>query len=175
MRRCGREATYFNQIKSDDGPTIGLVGFDDYPLSGHFTYFTHGLHQLGKPEWVAGRPEYFVTIDNADRSFALFFAYVISAFAYEKVMGWGTLIGAGDDDAIEGYPYRRLALGPPLYLGWRNYRLEDPGMLPINLGMAYYMSDADFEAAADVGFDFLVEKLEEDPDYWRRIQRRDRG
>src|SRR5687767_810592 len=62
-RRCGKPADYLNQIDSEDGPVIGILGFDNYPLPGHLTYFSHGLHLLNKPQWVAGRPEYFITID----------------------------------------------------------------------------------------------------------------
>jgi len=154
---------------------IGIAGFDDYPQAGHFTYFSHGLHLLGKPEWARGRPEYFISIDQPDRGFAMFFAWLLSAFASEKVMSWNTLIGAGEDDAVEGYPYRRIALGPPAYLDWESYRLDEPGQLPIHLGMGYFISDGDFETARASGFGFLMEKMEEDPDYWRRIKLRDDG
>lgn len=166
---CGSEAGYFNQMKAEGGPEIGIVGFDNYPVKGHFTYFTHGLHLLNKPEWIAGRPEYFITIDQPDRSFAMFFGYLISAFAFEKIMGWNTLIGVGDSDAVEGYPYRRVALGPPCYLGWRDYRFETTDGLPIHLGMGYFISDGDFEKAAQTGFGYLQQKLDEDQDYWRKL------
>ncbi len=169
-RRCGVEPDYFNQIDSEAGPMIGIVGFDEYPLKGHFTYFSHGLHLLGKPEWIAGRPEYFISIDREDREFALFFAYLLSAFATEKVMGWNTLIGAGDHDAVEGYPYRRIALGPPAYLGWENYRIDEVGQLPIHLGMAYFVSDSDFVEACKTGVGYLQYKMQRDPNYWRRIK-----
>jgi len=169
-RRCGRVPDYFNQINAEGGPMIGIAGFDNYPLSGHFTYFSHGLHLLGKREWVAGRPEYFISIDKDNRSFALFFAYLLSMFAVEKVMGWKTLIGAGDRNAVDGHPYRRIALGPPQYLGWASYRIEEAGCLPIHLGMAYFISDEDFIEASKAGVGYLQKKMEEDPDYWRRIQ-----
>jgi hypothetical protein len=169
QRRCGKPPDYFDQMDSEEGPMIGIVGFDDYPVPGQFTYFTHGLHLINKPQWIAGRPEYFITIDREDRAFALFFAYLISAFAFEKVMSWNTLIGAGDSDAVEGYPYRRIALGPPQYLEWINYRIDEPEALPIHFGMAYFISDADFEEAVETGFGYLQQKMEEDYDYWRKI------
>jgi hypothetical protein len=167
--RCGRPADYFHHMQADGGPQIGIIGFDHYPDKGCFTYFSHGLHLLARPEWKTGRPEYFITIDRPSRQFAAFFAYLISAFANEKVMGWNTLIGAGDCDAIDGHPYRRIALGPPQYLGWPDYRLDEEGALPIFLGMAYYISDDDFVAASEQGFGYLGAKMEEDHDYWRRI------
>ena len=170
-RRCRTAPQYFNQIKAEEGPPIGVVGFDHYPRNGHFTYFSHGLHLLEKPEWKFGRPEYFVSIDNPNRTFALFFAYLISAFAFEKVMGWNTLIGAGDEDAVEGYPYRRMALGPPAYLGWTDYRLDEPNSLPMHLGMAYFISDDDFKHASETGFGYLKQKMDDDPDYWRKIKK----
>jgi hypothetical protein len=170
--RCGKPPDYFNQMEAEDGPVIGVMGFDHYPRRGEFTYFTHGLHSLNRPEWKLGRPEYFICIDREDRSFSCFFAYLISAFAVEKVMGWNTLIGAGDDDAVEGYPYRRIALGPAQYLGWPSYRIDEPGSLPINLGMAYFISDEDFIEASEVGFGYLQQKMEEDHDYWRRLKKR---
>jgi hypothetical protein len=169
-RRSGRQPDYFNQIDSEDGPMIGVVGFDDYPLKGHCTYFSHGLHLLGKPEWVAGRPEYFISIDNGKRDFALFFAYLLSTFSVEKVMGWNTLIGAGDHDAVEGHPYRRIALGPPTYLDWQSYRIDERGELPIHLGMAYFISDGDFAEACKVGLGYLQKKMQLDPNYWRKIK-----
>lgn len=168
--RCSKKADYFHQMKADDGPPIGILGFDDFPSIGCFTYFTHGLHLINKPEWVVGRPEYFIVIDNRDRSFALFFAYLISAFAFEKVMGWNTLIGAGDHDAVDGYPYRRITLGPPHYLEWNDYRLVEKGQLPINLGMGYFISDEDFGKAAKAGFSYLQQKIDEDYDYWKKIK-----
>ena len=171
--RCGQHPEFFNQIQAGGGPMIGIVGFDNYPSAGRFTYFSHGLHLLNKREWVAGRPEYFITIDNPNREFALFFAYLLSAFAGEKVMGWNTLLGAGDVDAVDGYPYRRIALGPPTYLGWLSYELPDATELPINFGMAYFLSDDDFERAAEMGIGYLQLKLEQDPDYWWKIRRRD--
>ena len=149
---------------------IGVVGFDDYPKKGHYTYFSYGLHLLGKPEWIAGRPEYFISIDNGDRGFPLFFAYLLSAFAPEKVMGWNTLIGAGDQDAVDGHPYRRIALGPPEYLPWKNHCIEEAGHLPIHLGMAYFVSDDDFVEASKVGIFYLQQKLHDAPDYWRKIK-----
>lgn len=174
-RRCGKAPDYFDQIDAEDGPEIGIAGFDNYPHAGHFTYFSHGLHLLGKPEWTCGRPEYFISIDRPERDFALFFAWLLSAFAFEKVMSWNTLIGAGEKDAIEGYPYRRIALGPPAYLDWESYRLDDPGQLPIHLGMAYFISDGDLEEARAPGFDFLQRKMRADPDYWRRLKLRGGG
>jgi hypothetical protein len=89
-------------------------------------------------------------------------------------MGWNTLIGAGDEDAVKGHPYRRIALGPPLYLEWPSYRLEETSQLPINLGMAYFMSDDDFAAATTTGFGFLAQQTQIDPDYWRKIKKRAR-
>jgi hypothetical protein len=171
QRRCGRAPDYFNQVDAEGGPTIGVVGFDHYPSQGQFTYFSHGLHLLDKPEWKFGLPEYFITIDNGNRGFSFFFAYVLSAFAPEKVMSWNTLLGVGDDDAIEGHPYRRIALGPPAYLEWDNYRFDDPGHLPINLGMGYFISDNDYAEACKVGFDYLEQQMRRDPDYWRRIKK----
>jgi hypothetical protein len=168
---CRRAPTYFNQLQADGGPMIGLVGFDDFPAAGRYTYFSYGLHLMNKPEWIAGRPEYFITIDKSDRAFALFFAYLLSTFAPEKVMGWNTLIGAGDDDAVDGYPYRRIALGPPEYLGWGSYQIDDPNSLPINLGMAYFVSDDDFATASKVGIRYLPMKMQEDRDYWWKIQK----
>lgn len=168
---CGKEASYFNEIDSDDGPPIAIIGFDDYPQQGEFTYFSYGLHMVKKPEWKFGRPEYFVTVDNSNREFALFFAYLISVFAWKKIMGWNTLIGAGDEDAIDGYPYRRIALGPPMYLDWESYAIEGDD-LPINIGMAYFISDFDFEKAAATGFGYLAQKSDENYDYWRTIQSR---
>ncbi|HEX7642878.1 MAG TPA: hypothetical protein VF472_11785 [Burkholderiaceae bacterium] len=168
---CGKAASYFDEINSKNGPPIGVIGFDDYPAKGQFTYFSYGLHMVRKPEWKFGRPEYFITIDNDNRLFAVFFGYLISAFAWEKVMGWNTLIGVGDNDAVEGYPYRRIALGPPMYLGWESYAIEGDD-LPIHLGMAYLISDGDFEEAAETGFGYLAQKSKESQDYWRTIQRR---
>jgi hypothetical protein len=173
-RRAGVEPGHFNQIEADGGPNIGCIGFDHYPRNGHFTYFSHGLHLLAKPEWRAGRPEYFITIDSPNREFALFFAYLLSAFAPDKVMGWNTLLGAGEEDAVKGHPYRRIALGPPAYLDWHSYRIEEPDQLPINLGMAYFISDADCDQAAATGFGYLEQKMQEDPDYWRKIKQRSR-
>jgi hypothetical protein len=173
-RRVGREPDYYNNMQSEGGPNIGLAGFDHYPRKGDFTYFSHGLHLLAKPQWIAGRPEYFISIDNDNRGFGLFFAYLLSAFAPEKVMGWNTLIGAGDEDAVEGHPYRRMALGPPVYLDWPSYRIDEPGQLPINLGMAYFISDDDFETAAATGFGYLEQRMQEEPDYWRKIKKRSR-
>ena len=129
---------------------------------------------MARGEWIAGRPEYFITIDQPNRDFALFFAYLLSAFSPEKVMGWNTLIGAGDADAVKGYPYRRIALGPPLYLDWPSYRLDETSQLPINLGMAYFISDDDFTTAAATGFGFLSQKIQVDPAYWRKIKKRSR-
>jgi hypothetical protein len=54
-RRCGKSADYLNQIDAEDGPVIGIVGFDDYPLPGQFTYFSYGLHLSAKPEWIPDR------------------------------------------------------------------------------------------------------------------------
>lgn len=169
-RRCGRKADYFFRERAKDGPEIGVIGFDRYPAEGLYTYFSHGLHLFGRPEWKAGRPEYFICIDQPRRAFAGFFAWLISAFAQEKVMGWNTLIGAGDSDAIEGYPYRRVVLGPPQYLDWSDYRIEEEGQLPIFLGMAYYISDEDFVAASERGFGYLADKMAEDHEHWRRIR-----
>ena len=171
QERCGRTASYFHQVKAEEGPPIAVIGFDDYPRTGDHTYFSYGLHRVERPEWLRGRPEYFITIDNSDRLFAAFFAYLISAFAWEKVMGWNTLIGAGEEDAVEGYPYRRIALGPPMYLGWEHYSTSDDD-LPINWGMGYFISDDDFAAAAENGFGYLDQKSKSDYNYWRRIQRR---
>ena len=170
QQRCACVPNYFNQIDANGGPMIGIVGFDSYPLPGHFTYFSHGLHLLSKREWVAGRPEYFISIDNGNRSFALFFAYLLSVFAFEKVMGWKTLIGAGEQDAVAGHPYRRIALGPPQYLDWENYLIQEAGYLPIHLGMACFISDDDFGEASKIGVGFLQSKMKEDPDYWRKIK-----
>lgn len=168
---CGKAASYFNEVESNDGPPIAIIGFDDYPQKGEFTYFSYGLHMVKKPEWKFGRPEYFITLDNGDRQFSMLFGYLISAFAWEKVMGWNTLIGVGDEDAVEGFPYRRVALGPPMYLNWGSYALDGDD-LPINLGMAYLITDADFEKAAKAGFGYLSQKSDENHDYWRTIQSR---
>lgn len=168
-KRCGQVASYFNEIKADNGPPISIIGFDDYPRSGNYTYFSYGLHKVGRPEWKYGRPEYYICINIGNREFAMFFAYLISAFAWEKVMGWNTLIGAGESDAVAGYPYRRIALGPPMYLEWSDYKIVGDE-LPIHLGMGYYISDVDFTVAAEMGFCFLDMKTKEIYDYWRRIQ-----
>ncbi len=172
VKRCRKPPDYLSQIDAPDGPLIGIIGFDHYPFAGQYTYFSHGLHKLNRPEWKAGRPEYFITIDHSDRGFAVFFAYVISAFAFEKSMTWNTLIGVGEKDAVDGYPYRRIALGPPGYLEWPSYQIEESGELPINLGMAYFMSDADFVEAARTGIGYLQLKINEDQDYWRKIRKR---
>ena len=92
--KIGREASYFYKIKADDGPPIDIIGFDDYPQDGYYTYFSYGLHRVGRSEWIKGRPEYFITIDNKNRLFSTFFGFLNSSFAWEKVMGWNTLIGA---------------------------------------------------------------------------------
>ncbi len=168
---CAKQASYFYEIKADDGPPIALIGFDDYPRPGDHTYFSYGLHRVKRPEWTHGRPEYFIVIDNKDRLFAAFFGYLLSAFAWQKVMGWNTLIGAGENDAVDGYPYRRLALGPPMYLGWESYFTEDDD-LPIYWGMGYFISDLDFEAAAQAGSVYLDQKSKSDYNYWRRLVRR---
>ncbi|MCS6135378.1 hypothetical protein G3496_10590 [Shewanella baltica] len=129
------------------------------------------MHKLDKPEWKVGRPEYFLTIDSDNREFAMFLAYLLSVFSTEKIMSWNTLIGISDGDAIEGFPYRRMALGMPLYLNWEPYKLEPDNELPINFGMAFLISNSDFELAKDRGFSFLTDKLDEDQDYWWKIKR----
>jgi len=170
--RCAVKADYFFQEKFENGPPIAIIGFDNYPRPGEYTYFTYGLHLGSKKEWTHGRPEYFLTIDSDDRMFAVFFSYIVSVFAFEKSMTWGTLLGIGEEDAIQGYPYRRLALGMPRYLNWKNYRFEEHGNLPINFGMAYLISDTDFTKAAEMGFSYLEHMLKLDEDYWRKLQRR---
>jgi len=169
--RCGKSATYFYEIKADEGPPIALIGFDDYPRAGDHTYFSYGLHRVQRPEWIGSRPEYFIVIDNSSRYFAAFFGYLISVFAWEKVMGWNTLIGAGEEDAVEGYPYRRIALGPPMYLGWEDYSIADDD-LPIHWGLACFISDSDFVDAEKTGFGYLDEKSKSDHNYWRTIRKR---
>lgn len=169
--RCGKKADYIFQKQYEEGPPIGVIGFDHYPREGEYTYFTYGLHLVGRKEWTHGRPEYFLTIDSNERLFAMFFAYVLSSFAFEKAMTWSTLLGIGDEDAVEGYPYKRLALGMPQYLNWDNYQFKDGNELPINFGMAYLISDSDFSKAAKVGFGYLTQMMEKDYDYWRKLQR----
>ena len=166
--RCKNTADFFFQEKFEEGPPIGIIGFDNYPRKEEFTYFTYGLHLVGKEEWVRGTPEYFLTIDNGNRNFAVFFAYIMSIFSFEKSMTWGTLLGI-DEAAVEGFPYRRIALGQPHYLDWKNYQFGDSD-LPINLGMAYLISDADFIEAAQVGFSYLEQMMETDHDYWKKLQ-----
>jgi hypothetical protein len=168
--RCGKKADYFFQEQFEEGPPIGVIGFDHYPREGDYTYFTYGLHLVGREEWTHGRPEYFITIDSNERLFAIFFSYVISSFAWEKSMTWNTLLGIGNEDAVEGYPYRRLALGMPQYLNWSDYQLKDNNELPINFGMAFFISDSDFSEAAEVGFSYLEQMMEKDHDYWRKLQ-----
>lgn len=169
-KQCDKEATYFYEIKAENGPPIALIGFDNYPRNGDYTYFSYGLHRVENSEWKIYKPEYYITINNANRSFAAFFGFVISSFAWEKVMGWNTLIGAGDEDAVDGYPYRRIALGPPMYLGWENYSVQD-GEMPIQFGLGYYISDEDFENAVKSGFGYLEERSKIDYNYWRTLRR----
>jgi hypothetical protein len=168
--RCGKAAEYFNGTDVEGGHKIGLIGFDHYPAKNEYTYFSYGLHSLNKPEWKFGRPEYFVVVNNPDRAFGLYFAHLISAFALEKVMSWNTLLAVGESDAIDGYPYKWIALGMPQYLNWSDYQIQDPGYLSINLGMAYYISNKDCDLAREQGMEFLEEKLKQDPNYWKTIQ-----
>jgi len=170
-QRCKKSADYFYDSSSNDGPKIGIFGFDNYPAPGQFTYFTYGLHRLGKPEWTHGVPEYFIVIDSPNRSFAEYFGYLVSTFAFEKTMNWSTLIGIGEEDAVEGYPYRWLALAPPAYLDWENYKFTNKEGLPINFGMGYFISNNDFETVKAKGMYYLKDKMEEDYEYWKRIQK----
>ena len=168
--RCNKEASYFYEIKAENGPPITLIGFDNYPREGDHTYFSYGLHRVENPAWKFGKPEYYITINTNNRTFAAFFGFVISSFAWEKVMGWNTLVGAGDEDAVGGYPYRRIALGPPMYLAWEDYSIQDANM-PISLGMGYFISDDDFNAASNTGIEYLEERSKSDYNYWRKLRR----
>ena len=167
--RVGREANYFERYDNGRDPALSVFGFDNYPRNGRFTYFSYGLHLLNKPEWEHGRPEYFLTIDQSDRQFALFFAYMLSVFASEKSMNWATLMEL-DVNAVDGFPYCRIALGPPRYLGWNDYHIDCGEAIPIALGMAYLISNDDFQSARDRGFQFLADKLEIEEDYWWRVK-----
>jgi len=170
-RRCQKPADYFYDAKSKGGAGIVIVGFDNYPVVGEFTYFSYGLHRLEKPEWKYGVPEYFIVIDCPHRPLAAYFGYLLSVFGFEKTMTWNTLIGVGEADAVEGYPYRWLALAPPDYLQWENYKIAPREGLPIHLGMGYFISNNDFETVRDRGMYYLKEKMKNDYEYWKRIQR----
>ena len=170
-RRCGKSAAVFFDASAQDGPQIGIIGFDNYPVAGEYTYFSYGLHRLEKPEWTHGVPEYFIVIDCPNRSFASYFGYLISEFGFEKTMAWNTLLGVGEEDAIDGYPYRWVAFASPEYLDWDDYIIVPKAGLPIHLGMGYFISNNDFQTVRERGISFLNEKTEVDYEYWKRIQK----